>query len=89
MINLLIKFAIKFANMIIIAYLCSRNRMKKRDIMASTGIKETCRSALRGIGSLGNISGGYARFDRYVKGNNANNLRGDWERVGRCLREYL
>ena len=44
---------------------------------------------LHGVGSLGNISGGYARFDRYVKGNNANDLRGDWNRVGRCLREYL
>lgn len=123
MINLLIKFAIKFANMIIIAYLCSRNRMKKRDIMATNKGKrkaghiltqhsstvsvakrsETVREfssvtvhvcvvrhpVLQGIGSLGNISGGYVRFGRYMRGNYIHDMRGDWERVGRCLSESM
>ena len=44
---------------------------------------------LEGIGSLGNVSGGYVRFDRYMRGNYVSDLRRDWERVGRCLSESM
>ena len=44
---------------------------------------------LQGIGSLGNISGGYVRFRRYMSGNYILDLRSDWQRVGEFLRESM
>lgn len=44
---------------------------------------------LHGIGSLGNISGGYVRFSSYMRGNYIHDMRSDWQRVGEQLRESL
>lgn len=44
---------------------------------------------LQGIGSLGNVSGGYVRFDRYMRGNFVRDMRSDWKRVGECLNESM
>lgn len=40
-----------------------------------------------GIGSLGNISGGYSRFRFYFRGNYVQDMRKDWTQVGDVLRE--
>lgn len=40
-----------------------------------------------GIGSLGNISGGYSRFRFYFRGNYVQDMRKDWMQVGDVLRE--
>ncbi|MBO7537811.1 MAG: hypothetical protein J6T44_00855 [Prevotella sp.] len=40
-----------------------------------------------GIGSLGNISGGYSRFRVYFRGNYVQDMRKDWMQVGDAFRE--
>lgn len=42
-----------------------------------------------GIGSLGNISGGYVQLDSYMRGNYVNDMAGDWKRVGMVIRESM
>ena len=44
---------------------------------------------MHGIGSLGNISGGYSRIHLYLRGNYAQDMRKDWMRVGDAFRESL
>ena len=44
---------------------------------------------LQGIGSLGNISGGYVRFNKYMRENYVCDMKRDWERVGECLNESM
>ena len=44
---------------------------------------------LHGVGSLGNISGGYVRFERYLRGDYVRDMRGDWTLVGKCLKESM
>lgn len=44
------------------------------------------RPMMWGIGSLGNISGGYVSFDRYMKGNDVEAMKNDWRRVGADMR---
>lgn len=39
-------------------------------------------SVIWGVGSLGNISGNYVSFRRYMHGNNYDDLRKDWQKVG-------
>ena len=45
--------------------------------------------ALQGIGSLGNVSGGYVRFKKYMSGNYVRDMRRDWERVGECISDSM
>lgn len=40
-----------------------------------------------GIGSLGNIYGGYSRFRYYLRGNYVQDMRKDWMQVGDVLRD--
>ena len=44
---------------------------------------------LHGVGSLGNVSGGYSRLCVYIKGSYLRDLRKDWLLVGEALRESL
>ena len=44
---------------------------------------------LQGLGSLGNISGGYVRFNKYMRENYVCDMKRDWERVGECLNESM
>ncbi len=44
---------------------------------------------LDGIGSLGNVSGGYVRFDKYMRGDFVRDIRRDWEYVGECLSKSM
>ncbi len=44
---------------------------------------------MQGIGSLGNVSGGYVRFEDYMRGNFVHDVRKDWQRVGDCLSATL
>lgn len=44
---------------------------------------------LHGVGSLGNISGGYVRFSRYMGGDYVRDMRNDWMRVGDAFRDSL
>ena len=54
----------------------------KRSVRNIRGIKPF----LFGFGSLGNISGGYISFRRYMRGNNLDDMRKDWEKVGNDIR---
>lgn len=45
------------------------------------------RPFLYGVGSLGNISGGYSRFRVYFRGNYVQDMRKDWMQVGDALRD--
>lgn len=47
------------------------------------------RPFLYGVGSLGNVSGGYSRLRIYLRGNYVQDMRNDWLRVGDALRESL
>ena len=47
------------------------------------------RPFFHGVGSLGNISGGYSRLRIYLRGNYVQDMRNDWFRVGDALRESL
>lgn len=40
-----------------------------------------------GVGSLGNISGRYVSFRRYMRGNNISDMRNDWEAIGNDMRK--
>lgn len=42
--------------------------------------------AVWGVGSLGNISGKYVSFRRYMQGNNADDLKRDWQIIGQDMR---
>ena len=44
---------------------------------------------LQGIGSLGNVSGGYVRFESYLRGNFVSDMRRDWERVSECINDSM
>lgn len=44
---------------------------------------------LDGIGSLGNVSGGYVRFDKYMRGDFVRDIRRDWEYVSECLSKSM
>lgn len=44
---------------------------------------------LYGVGSLGNISGGYSRLRLYLKGSYVQDMRADWLRVGDAFRQSL
>lgn len=44
---------------------------------------------LDGIGSLGNVSGGYIRFNKYMRGDFVRDIRRDWEYVGECLSKSM
>ena len=44
---------------------------------------------MQGIGSLGNVSGGYVRFENYLRGHFVHDVRKDWQRVGDCLSASL
>lgn len=44
---------------------------------------------LYGIGSLGNISGGYDRLSDYMHGNYLTDMYHDWMLVGFCMRESI
>lgn len=41
---------------------------------------------LWGMGTLGNLGGGYVDFDQYLLGDNASDLRKDWEKIGQDMR---
>lgn len=47
------------------------------------------RPFLYGVGSLGNISGGYSRLRIYLKGNYVQDMRADWLKVGDAFRHSL
>lgn len=38
------------------------------------------------MGTLGNLGGGYVDFDQYLLGDNASDLRKDWEKIGQDMR---
>ena len=42
---------------------------------------------LYGVGSLGNVSGGYSRIRFYFRGSYIQDMRKDWMRVGDAFRE--
>ena len=42
-----------------------------------------------GIGCLGNISGSYVSFGRYMKGRDAKALQSDWQQIGADMRMAL
>ena len=42
---------------------------------------------LYGVGSLGNISGGYSRFRANLRGSYVKDMRNDWKQVGKAFRE--
>ena len=44
---------------------------------------------LHGVGSLGNISGGYSRLRLYLGSSYVQDMRNDWMRVGDAFRESL
>lgn len=44
---------------------------------------------LHGVGSLGNVSGGYSRLRFYLRGNCVQDMRNDWLKVGDAFRESL
>lgn len=44
---------------------------------------------LHGVGSLGNISGGYSRLRLYMRGNHVQDMRKDWLMVGDAFRDSL
>lgn len=44
---------------------------------------------LYGVGSLGNVSGGYSRLRLYLGGNHIQDMRKDWLKVGEAFRESL
>lgn len=44
---------------------------------------------LHGVGSLGNISGGYSRLHLYLRGNHVQDMRKDWLMVGNTFRDTL
>lgn len=44
---------------------------------------------LFGIGCLSNISGGYISFRRYMRGNNLDDMREDWNRIGKDLHDAM
>lgn len=44
---------------------------------------------LHGVGSLGNISGGYSRLHLYMRGNHVQDMRNDWLMVGDAFRNSL
>lgn len=44
---------------------------------------------LHGVGSLGNISGGYSRLHLYMRGNHVQDMRKDWLMVGDTFRDTL
>lgn len=44
---------------------------------------------LFGFGSLGNVSGGYVSFRRYLRGNNLDDLRKDWNAIGKDIRNAM
>ena len=44
---------------------------------------------LHGVGSLGNISGGYSRLHLYLRGNYVQDMRKDWLMVGDAFRDTL
>ena len=46
-------------------------------------------SVIWGVGSIGNISGNYISFYRYMHGNNFDDLRKDWQKVGRDMQFAL
>lgn len=46
-------------------------------------------SFLYGVGSLGNVSGGYSRLRLYLGGNYIQDIRKDWLKVGDAFRESL
>ena len=74
-------------------YLVSTHtRQTKSGINVSVAVfhvKRTRSPFLQGVGSLGNISGGYVRFSHYMRGNYIHDMRSDWQRVGDQLRESM
>lgn len=46
-------------------------------------------SVIWGVGSLGNIRGNYVSFRSYMRGNNFNDIRKDWQQVGNDMRIVL
>ena len=47
------------------------------------------RPFLYGVGSLGNISGGYSRLRIYLRGNYVQDMRNDWLKGGDAFRQSL
>lgn len=47
------------------------------------------RPFLYGVGSLGNISGGYSRLRLYLRGGYVQDMRADWLKVGDAFRQSL
>jgi len=47
------------------------------------------KSMISGFSSLGNISGTRVSFHGYMRGNNLNDLRKDWEIVGADMRKSM
>lgn len=47
------------------------------------------RPFLYGVGSLGNVSGGYSRLRIYLRGNYVQDMRNDWLKVGDAFRQSL
>ena len=42
---------------------------------------------LYGVGSLGNVFGGYSRFRANLRGSYVKDMRNDWKQVGEAFRE--
>lgn len=47
------------------------------------------KNLLEGLLSLGSLGGDNSLFDDYLKGNNASDLRKDWETIGNDMRKVM
>ncbi len=60
-----------------------------RDTFVSARLRIVNNAILQGIGSLGNVSGGYVRFEKYMRGNYVRDMRKDWEVVRECMNDSV
>lgn len=47
------------------------------------------KNLLKGLLSLGNLGGDNSLFNDYLKGDNASDLRKDWEAIGNDMRKVM
>ena len=69
--------------------LCKRREDAPRFSSFTIHVSVVRHPMLQGIGSLGNVSGGYVRFDSYLRGNFVSDIRRDWERVSECINDSM
>lgn len=65
------------------------SRVVQAPVSVAFRISVSRHAFLHGVGSLGNVSGGYDRLEDYMSGDYVSDMRGDWMRVGQCLRESM